>query len=44
MDIDLSDKTKTSITITYGIKKYLDKNKLENETFSDELVRLLFNE
>jgi hypothetical protein len=43
VDIDLSDKTKTSITITYGVKKYLDKNKLENETFSDELARLLFN-
>ena len=42
-DLDLSDKTKTSIAVTYGIKKYLDNNKLEGETFSDELVRLLFN-
>lgn len=39
--IDTSDKTKTTLTITYGIKKYLDQNKLDNETFSDELVRLL---
>ena len=39
--IDTSDKTKTTLTITYGIKKYLDQNKLDGETFSDELVRLL---
>ena len=39
--IDTSDKTKTTITITNGLKKYLDQNKLDNETFSDELIRLL---
>ena len=39
--IDTSDTTKTSIAITYGLKKYLDQNKLDGETFSDELVRLL---
>ena len=39
--IDTSDTTKTSIAITYGLKKYLDRNKLDGETFSDELVRLL---
>ena len=39
--IDTSDTTKTSIAITYGLKKYLDQNKLNGETFSDELVRLL---
>ncbi len=37
--IDTLDKTKT--TITNGLKKYLDQNKLKDETFSDELIRLL---
>ena len=39
--IDTSDTTKTTIAISNGLKKYLDQNKLDNETFSDELVRLL---
>ena len=39
--IDTSDTTKTTIAIINGLKKYLDQNKLDNETFSDELVRLL---
>lgn len=42
-DIDISDKTKTTITISNSLKKYLDKNKYKNETFNDELIRLLFN-
>lgn len=42
-DIDISDKTKTTITISNSLKKYLDRNKSRDETFNDELIRLLFN-
>ena len=42
-EIDLNDRMKTTLAISSSLKRYLDKNKKENETFTDELIRLIFN-